>query len=59
MTEKDRKKNKKGTRSSVGYVKKSLITTTGQITIRNIIGTMSRVNGQFLFTLPVHHEIPL
>ena len=48
-------KNEKDIRSSVGYTRKILIKTTGQITIKNITAIMARVNGQFLFTLPVRH----
>ena len=47
--------NEKGIRSSVGYTRKILIKTTGQITIKNITAIMARVNSQFLFTLPVRH----
>ena len=47
--------NEKGIRSSVGYTRKILIKTTGQITIKNITAILARVNGQFLFTLPVRH----
>ena len=48
-------KNENGIRFSVGYARKPSITTTGQITIKNITVIMSWVNGQFLFTLPVRH----
>ena len=53
-TEKNRKKNEKGIRSSVDYAKKPSTTTIGQIKIRNITAIMSRVNDQFLFTLPLN-----
>lgn len=43
--------SKKGVRSSVGYVMKLSITTTGQIAVRSITEIMSRVNDQFLLTL--------
>ena len=47
-------KNRKGIRSSVDYAKKPSTTTIGQIKIRNITAIMSRVNDQFLFTLPLN-----
>ena len=53
--EKDRQKNEKGRRSSKGYARKPSITTTGQITIRNITAIMSKVNSKSLFKLPLHH----
>ena len=55
MEEEKNVKKVEDIRSSVGYVRKPQINTTGQITIRNITTIKSRVNGQLFFTLLVRH----
>ena len=55
MEEEKNVKKVEDIRSSVGYVRKPQIKTTGQITIRNITTIKSRVNGQLFFTLLVRH----